>query len=854
MMKFTFLWLVLLTFAACSLFQKPAPESGVSKHLAAQRAKAVSNLKYHLAIDVPDDKDEPISGEASIRFELNRKQTIYLDFKADNEQLHQLIINNDTIGKPQIINEHIALNKKSLHEGSNTVKVYFRVGDGALNRNDDYFYALFVPDRARTAIPCFDQPDIKGRFSVTMDIPENWTGVANGEQTIKQIKEGRIQLTFAPSKPISTYLWAFTAGKYQYTSMLWKKKNIGLFHMVDDTAKFNRNIDEIFRQTLSSLDWLEDFTDFDYPFATYNLVAVPSFQFGGMEHPGATYYRSEKLFLDENPTRNEELSRANLIAHETAHMWFGDLVTMPWFNEVWLKEVFANFMADKITEPWFPEMNHKLRFMLTHFPAAYAVDRTEGANPIEQKLENLKNAGTLYGGIIYHKSPIVMKHLESIAGEKQLKKGIQDYIANYAYANASWNDLINCVDKYTETDLKVWSNAWVFEPGRPVIYFEPSHQGDKPWKLMQTVEHPQLSEKNTPRPQEINIIQDDTIHYRHRMFDAEMCVEEKLEHANTLFLADEKGYGLVRMTEAQIMHRLKHAALLKDELLRGRTVINLYESFLDGSIHPNAFLNYLLHSLGREENPLLVSQLCRQLQTCYWKFLPTAERDALSEETELALWNYMNNSQTPANKKTLFRSWSNICISDTAIIHMGKLLDGTETIDGIKLSEQDKISLLTQVCIKKHPDAVRLQESVMNALKSKHNKKKLAFISPSLSANTTERDAFFLSLAQLKNRQKESWVQSALANLHHPLRTELSVHYLRSTIELLEEIQTTGDIFFPIGWLGSSFSGHSSSEAYDIANNFLRNNPNYPEHLRLKILQNIDMTKRASIIKKKYYN
>jgi len=853
MMKSSIIWLSLIVLASCSLYQKPAPETGVSKRLATQRAKAISDLKYHLAITVPSDKDEPISGQANLHFDLNNKQTIYLDFKAQNEQLHQLVINDDTIHQAQIINEHIKLDKQSLRKGNNTIKIRFAAGDGALNRNDDYFYALFVPDRARTAIPCFDQPDIKGRFSVTMDLPQDWTGVANGEQTIKQIKEDRIQLVFAPSRPISTYLWAFTAGKYQYTSVLWKKKNIGLFHMVDDTAKFNRNIDEVFRQTLASLDWLEDFTDFDYPFATYNLVAIPSFQFGGMEHPGATYYRSEKIFLDEHPTRNEELSRANLIAHETAHMWFGDLVTMPWFNEVWLKEVFANFIADKITEPWFPEMNHKLRFMLSHFPAAYAVDRTEGANPIGQKLKNLKNAGTLYGGIIYHKSPIVMKHLEDIAGEEHLKQGIQEYIAKYAYGNASWNDLISCVDKYTETDLKVWSNAWVFEAGRPVIYFEPSRQNNSEWKLMQTAEHKHLSKKGTFWPQEINTIQNNTAHYQYQMFDAEMRVEEKLEESNTLFLADEKGYGLVRMTDAQITYWLKHTALLDDELLRGRMVINLYENFLDGSIHPNTFRSYLLRLLSQEKNPLLVSQLNRQLQTCYWKFLPAQERNKWSQETEAQLWHLMAKSQTLANKKTFFRSWSDICLSDTAILRLGNLLNKTETVDGITLSERDKMSLLAHACIKNHPEAMQLQETVMAELKSKHNREKLAFIRPSLSAKASEREAFFLSLAKLENRQKEAWVQNALANLHHPLRAEQSVHYLRNTIELLQEIQTTGDIFFPIGWLGNSFSGHSSSEAYDVANSFLQSNPKYPEHLKLKILQNIDMTKRASTIKKEYY-
>ena len=120
---------------------------------------------------------------------------------------------------------------------------------------------------------------------------------------------------------------------------------------------------------------------------------MPAFQFGGMEHPGAVWYRAESLFLDPTASRSQELGRASLIAHETAHMWFGDLVTMQWFNDVWMKEVFANFMAAKIAGPAFPDLDLDLRFFQAHHPTAYGVDRTAGANPIRQDLENLREAG-----------------------------------------------------------------------------------------------------------------------------------------------------------------------------------------------------------------------------------------------------------------------------------------------------------------------------------------------------------------------------------------------------------------------------------------------------------------------------
>ncbi|MBK3519070.1 M1 family metallopeptidase [Carboxylicivirga marina] len=853
MTKYTLIGLLSVFLFGCSIYQKPAPENGVSHQLAKHRATLISDLNYQLSIIVPDDKDEPIDGTSTIEFDLKTKETVYLDFKASNNQLHALTINDQSVKELDIINEHIKLPASMLNKGTNTVQVQFTLGDGALNRNNDYFYALFVPDRARTAIPCFDQPDIKGRFAVKMEIPESWTGIANGEPTIKQAKEGRTILEFAPSQPISTYLWAFSAGTYQYDSVKWNGKNIGMYHMVDDSAKYNRNIEEVFRQTLTSLDWLEDFTNYDYPFETYNLVAIPSFQFGGMEHPGATYYRAEKIFLDENPTRNEELARANLIAHETAHMWFGDLVTMPWFDEVWLKEVFANFMADKITQPWFPDMNHDLRFLMAHFPASYSVDRTAGANPIGQKLKNLKNAGTLYGGIIYHKSPIVMKQLENIAGVENLKTGIREYVANNAYGNASWNDLIDCIDKHTESDLKVWSNAWVFEPGRPVLFFEPSTQHNDSWRLKQIAEHQGLASPKTYWPQEINILQNESSHLQYQMYDAKISIEENLELENTLFLADDVGYGLVRLTNPQSEYWLNQTCSLSDELLRGRMVINLYENFLDGDIHPDEFITYLTKGVTTETNPIILNQLSKQLQTAYWKFIPEIRRVELAPALEESIYACIDKHESIANKKTLFRLWSNIALSNESIDQLAKITVGEVNINSISFSDNDLISLVTQLSIKEHARSEELQTYVANQLKSQHNKEKLAFLLPTLSDNAAQRDEFFLSLSKVENRSKEGWVQNALANLHHPLRTKQSVRYLHKTLEQLEEIQLTGDIFFPIGWLGNSFSGHSSQKAFDISNQFLTNNPNYPKHLKLKVLQNTDLTKRAYTIKNKYY-
>ena len=246
-----------------------------------------------------------------------------------------------------------------------------------------------------------------------------------------------------------------------------------MLHRETDAAKVARNRDAVFDLHASALAWLERYTGIPYPWGKFDFLLVPSFQFGGMEHAGAIFYNSASLLLDPSATQNQKLSRASLIAHETAHMWFGDLVTMRWFNDVWMKEVFANFMAAKIVNPSFPEINHDLRFLLAHYPSAYEIDRTPGTNAIRQPLDNLNEAGSLYGAIIYQKAPIVMRQLEGILGETAFREGLQQYLHAHRFANATWADLIALLDERTPEDLAAWSRAWVEEAGRPIVAHGP---------------------------------------------------------------------------------------------------------------------------------------------------------------------------------------------------------------------------------------------------------------------------------------------------------------------------------------------------------------------------------------------
>ncbi len=233
---------------------------------------------------------------------------------------------------------------------------------------------------------------------------------------------------FQTSDLISSYLFSFVAGKFETVEREIDGRSMVMLHRETDDEKVARNVDAIFELHAAALDWLEDYTGIDYPYQKFGFALIPAFQYGGMEHVGAIQYRADGLFLDESPSDSRLLGRAGLISHETAHMWFGNLVTMEWFNDVWTKEVFANFMAAKIVNPGFPDINHDLNFLVRHYPSAYSVDRTSGANPIRQFLPNLNEAGQMYGAIIYNKAPIMMRQLELMIGEELFREGMREYL------------------------------------------------------------------------------------------------------------------------------------------------------------------------------------------------------------------------------------------------------------------------------------------------------------------------------------------------------------------------------------------------------------------------------------------
>ena len=308
-------------------------EPGVSLALATQRKALLSDINYALRFEIPADASAPIPATATITFNLAETGApLQLDFREDGDKIHS-VTSNGSSSAYGFEQEHLIIPAAELVAGNNTLTIDFTAGDSSLNRNPEFLYTLFVPDRARTAFPLFDQPDLKATWELTLVVPNHWEAIGNAPLASESEQGDNKTLTFARSDLISSYLFSFVAGEFDKVTRDINGRQISLLHRESDAEKVERNIDAAFELHGAALNFLEDYTGIDYPFQKFDFALIPGFQYGGMEHVGAIQYRADSIFLDESPSQSQLLSRASLIAHETAHMWFGDLVTMEWFND-----------------------------------------------------------------------------------------------------------------------------------------------------------------------------------------------------------------------------------------------------------------------------------------------------------------------------------------------------------------------------------------------------------------------------------------------------------------------------------------------------------------------------------------
>ena len=450
-----------------------APRDVLSRDEAQRRSEVVSAVEYELHLDLQAGADR-YHGEVVIRFSFSGTQGIFLDHRGDVIETFEV---NGTAVEPQSNGYRIKL-PAAILEPRNEIRIVFEhtfdhAGDGFHRFVDpedggEYLYTNFEPYAAHRLFPCFDQPDIKATYDLVVDAPTTWTIIANATRTTERdLGDERTRRTFARTAPFSTYLFAVVAGPYASFGDVHHGMPIGLYCRRSLASLIEA--DEIFEITKQGLDFYAEYFDHPYPFGKYDQVFAPEFNIGAMENVGVVIH-ADRLIFREPPTENDRLSRADIILHEMAHMWFGNLVTMRWWNDLWLNESFATYIAAVATaEATRFGDNAWLAFNAGMKTWAYRQDQLVTTHPIAGEVPDTDATFLNFDGITYGKGAAVLQQLVATVGPHEFRQAMRGYFHKHAFGNATLGDLLDAVATQTQQDIPAWSRAWIETAGLNTI-------------------------------------------------------------------------------------------------------------------------------------------------------------------------------------------------------------------------------------------------------------------------------------------------------------------------------------------------------------------------------------------------
>jgi aminopeptidase N len=475
---------------ARSLAQDQAPKKPheseamppLTQEMAMTRWKQIHHVSYALWISLGPDSREFL-GRATLRFDLKPKaqeiaQILPIDFEKGS--IRSVAINGSQItnlSQPERYDgHHLYLKTSELIQGTNKIDisyahVYSENGNGLYRFTDpvdkkSYIYSNFEPYHAHLMLPCFDQPDLKAPLELTVEAPSDWEVISNTLEREKSKIESSVSWAFPATPLLSPYLFALHAGPYKS----WNADANGIPIRLFARQSMAKYVDdkEWLKITQDGLDFYGVQFGYPYPFAKYDQLIVPDFNVGGMENAGAVTY-SEHFIYRTKITNEERRKRALVILHEMAHMWFGDLVTMRWWNGLWLNESFATFAStealDKISkyrEAW-------PYFFANSKGSAYKADQMVTTHPIEVPVPNTDSAEANFDSITYGKGASVLKQLSFYMGEDDFREGLQRYFQKYNFRNSTLSDFLKILSEASNKNIGKWGQSWIETQGLNTI-------------------------------------------------------------------------------------------------------------------------------------------------------------------------------------------------------------------------------------------------------------------------------------------------------------------------------------------------------------------------------------------------
>ena len=700
------------------------PGQNLTRLEATDRSATVHTRSYDVTLDLT--RGETVFGSSTtVRFTSTQGSSTFIDLIAP--VVHSISLNGRALDPAEVYADS-RITLTGLAADNELVVVadcaYMHTGEG-LHRFTDpadgetYLYSQFeVPD-SRRVFAVFEQPDLKASFTFTVTTPSSWTVLSNSptpEPTPTEDSDGSGDahtFAFAPTEPMSSYVTAIVAGPYvgatdEYVASDGRTVPLGVYcrkslveHM--DSA-------EILDLTKRGFAYYEDLFATPYAFTKYDQIFVPEFNAGAMENAGCVTHRDDYIFRSR-PVEARVERRAVTILHELAHMWFGDMVTMTWWNDLWLNESFAEFTSTLATaeitrwdEAW-------TTFQTLEKSWAYNQDQLSSTHPVAAEINDLHDVEVNFDGITYAKGASVLAALVGYVGRENCFAGIQRYLAAHAYSNAELGDLLRELEAVSGRDLSSWTRLWLQEAGVTTLRLEVVTDADGVITQAAVRQEIPADSPASLRPHRVAIGSysptgqgaDTHLERTNRIeldVDGELTQVPELvgaKRADVLVLNDDDlTYAKVRLDEESLSHGLTHIEAFAESLPRSIVLASAWDMVRDGELAASHFLKAALQALDVEEHSSVIQGLLGRITTCLSAFLPPAVRRDLAPGTADRLLELARAAQAGSDKQLqLIRAVAAHAVTGEQLDVVAGFLEGTSALEGLDVDQDLRWDLLT---------------------------------------------------------------------------------------------------------------------------------------------------------------
>ena len=640
------------------------PGLNISRKEAAERSATISTHSYQVSIDVTKGNEYFLT-KSVVKFSAKPGSATFIDAvgrKVLTAKLNGADVDTSNYDGESIFLQNLATENELVIE---LEALYSKTGEGLQLSvdpvdNEVYLYSQGETAYIRKMYPCFDQPDLKATFQLMVVAPSHWEIISNSPaKEVKSLDEKSKQWEFLPTPRISTYITALVAGAYYHVHDEYrgqKKVPLGIYCR-KSLAKF-LDPEEIFLVTKQGFEYFEKVFGLAYPFEKYDQIAVVDFNWGAMENSGCVTFLERLLVFQSKATQQLYDQRANTILHEMAHMWFGNMVTMKWWDDLWLNESFAEWSAHlaaseatRFTHAW-------TAFNSARKNWAYRQDQLGSTHPIVSDMVDIETVNANFDGITYAKGASVLQQLVAHVGRENFIAALRNYFAKHAFKNTTLDDLLIELEKTSGRDLKPWVATWLQTAGVNTLRPEIIDSNNKYSKVNVLQEFPKIPAGSRElRPHRLAVglydIKGDQLVRRESVeldvtgtsTSVDGLIGEDL--ADLLLINDkDMSYAKVRLDDRSIATLKTHIGKVNDDLTRSMLWAVIWDMLRDSELSATDFIEILLSGIEAETNISVVTSLGAQLQTTIEFYANPKHRDQLRSKSANKILEILNRAKS----------------------------------------------------------------------------------------------------------------------------------------------------------------------------------------------------------------